>query len=155
MPLFGGRKSTDTSAAPAATPPATATNDTPRRSRSMFGRRRSSASSVSSAESETRRRGSRSSNSGRRGFLGRGSRKSDPLVDKDPTVMAARQKLTAAEEAEHEADRALEASRRAVLAARDHCKQLETQAIEEARLAKAKRTEARGLGKQVKGLGRH
>ncbi|KAG8721280.1 hypothetical protein FRC08_014427 [Ceratobasidium sp. 394] len=151
MPLFGGRKSTDANAAPATTPP----NETPRRSRSMFSRRRSSATSVSSAESETRRRGSRSaSGSGRKGFLGM-SRKSDPSVDKDPAVVAARQKLTAAEEAEREADRALEASRRAVLAAREHCKQLETQAIEEARLAKAKRTEARGLGKQAKGLGRH
>ncbi|KAG9100390.1 hypothetical protein FRC06_004166 [Ceratobasidium sp. 370] len=155
MPLFSGRKSMDANAAPATTAPATTTDDTPRRSRSMFGRRRSSASSVSSVDSETRRRGSRSSSSGRRGFLGMGSRKSGSLVDKDPAVMAARQKLTAAEEAEREADRALEASRRAVLAARDHCKQLETQAIEEARLAKAKRTEARGLGKQAKGLGRH
>jgi hypothetical protein len=46
-------------------------------------------------------------------------------------VVGARQKLAAAEEAEREADRALEASRRAVLEAREHCKQLEAQAVEE------------------------
>ncbi|KAG8718789.1 hypothetical protein FRC12_013354 [Ceratobasidium sp. 428] len=150
MPLFGSRK--DANTAPATTAPAT-TNDTPRRSRSMFARRRSSASSVSSVESANRRRSG--SNSGRKGFLGMGTRKSDPMVNKDPAVVAARQKLADAERAEHEADRALEASRRAVLAAREHCKLLENQAVEEARLAKAKRTEARGLGKQAKGLGRH
>lgn len=46
-------------------------------------------------------------------------------------MIAAREKLTAAEKAERDADRALELSRRAVLEARTHCKNLEAQAIEE------------------------
>jgi signal transduction histidine kinase len=46
-------------------------------------------------------------------------------------VVAAREKLRDAENAEKEADRALALARRAVLDAREHCAHLETQAIEE------------------------
>ncbi|KAH7340925.1 hypothetical protein B0J17DRAFT_339224 [Rhizoctonia solani] len=120
----------------------------------MFARRRSSSSSMSSANSDRNGTHTRSRSRGK-GLFGMGGRKSDTVLNKDPHVLAARDKLAAAERAEQEADRALELSRRAVIEAREHCKQLETQAIEEARLAKAKRTEARGLGKQAKGLGRH
>ncbi|KAG8762431.1 suppressor of hpr1 [Ceratobasidium sp. 423] len=96
------------------------------------------------------------SRSRRKGLFSRDNQhKSDPLLDKDPHVLAARDKLAAAERAEQEADRALEHARRTVIEARDHCKQLESQAVEEARLAKAKRSEAKGLGKQARGLGRH
>ncbi|CAE6409281.1 unnamed protein product [Rhizoctonia solani] len=159
MPLFGKR----TSPAPVATagspPPnstarhSTATHgSTQTRSRSMFARRRSSSSSASSIHSDTHN-GSRPR---RKGLFGMGGqRKSDPVLDRDPQVLAAREGLASAERAEQEADRALELARRAVLEAREHCRLLETQAAEEARLAKAKRTEARGLGKQAKGLGRH
>ena len=54
-----------------------------------------------------------------------------PLDFRDPAVIAAREKLASAEKAEHDADRALELARRAVLEARTHCKSLEAQAAEE------------------------
>ncbi|KAF8610081.1 hypothetical protein BDV93DRAFT_601147 [Ceratobasidium sp. AG-I] len=147
MPLFGNK-----SAAPASTAPPPPAETSPRRSRSMFNRRRSSASSISSVESERRR-----NSGGRKGFFGMGGSRAsgDHTLDRDPSVIAAREKLVAAEKAERDADRALELARRAVLEARTHCKSLETQAAEEARMAKARRTEARSLGKRAGGLGRH
>ncbi|CAE6414824.1 unnamed protein product [Rhizoctonia solani] len=151
MPLFGRRAEPAPPASITPPPTTTTSGSSPRRSRSMFARRRSS-SSMSSINSDTRD----GTQPRRKGLFGMGgNRKSDPVLDRDPHVLAAREKLSAAEKAEKEADRALELARRAVLEARDHCKQLEAQAVEEARLAKAKRTEARGLGKQAKGLGRH
>ncbi|CAE6442862.1 unnamed protein product [Rhizoctonia solani] len=169
MPLFrrhaepvATTADTERSLPPSSTtpPPATTTNgSSSRRSRSMFARRRSSSSSAGSIHSDGHDRtdGTHTrSRSRRKGLFGMGGqRKSDPVLDNDPHILAARDKLAAAERAEQEADRALEFSRRAVIEARDHCKQLQAQAIEDARRAKAKRSEARGLGKQARGLGRH
>lgn len=62
--------------------------------------------------------------------------------------------MQAAEEAERQADRALMAARSAVRDAREHVKQLEMEAAEEARLAKIKQHQAGEIGKSARGLGR-
>ena len=49
----------------------------------------------------------------------------------DPSIMAAREQVLRAENAEREADKALIASRKAVKEARDHVKHLEREAAEE------------------------
>lgn len=51
--------------------------------------------------------------------------------DRDPTILAARQKVTDAENAEKEADRALLKARAMVKEAREHVKILEKEAMEE------------------------
>jgi hypothetical protein len=49
----------------------------------------------------------------------------------DASIVAAREQVVAAEQAENQADKALMASRRAVVEARDHVKRLEREAAEE------------------------
>lgn len=75
--------------------------------------------SSSDRESSTR-------NSG--GFLGIG--RSNRLED-DPSIRLAREKVTDAENAEKEADRALDEARQRVRLARQHVKGLEREALEE------------------------
>lgn len=53
------------------------------------------------------------------------------MADKDPSIVAARQKVTDAESAEKAADRALDQARSSVKEAREHVKKLEKEAIEE------------------------
>lgn len=59
-----------------------------------------------------------------------------------------------AEQAEMQADRALDAARRQVRDARDHVKMLEEEAREDARRAKIKQTQAKEVSKRGKHLGR-
>jgi len=69
--------------------------------------------------------------------------------------MAARQKVTDAEEAERQADRALIEARGMVKEAREHVKILEREALDDARRAKAKQAEAKIVSKAASSLGRH
>ncbi|KAJ7045985.1 hypothetical protein C8F04DRAFT_1173907 [Mycena alexandri] len=76
-------------------------------------------------------------------------------VHKDPTIMAAREKVTHAEQAEIAADRALVQARNMVREARDHVQFLEREAAEEAKRAKAKQAVSNDVSKSAAGLGRH
>ncbi|KAJ6587117.1 hypothetical protein DFH09DRAFT_910173 [Mycena vulgaris] len=76
-------------------------------------------------------------------------------VHKDPTIVAARGKVTSAEKAEHDADRALLQARAMVREARDHVRILEKEAAEEHKRAKAKQAVANTVSKSASGLGRH
>jgi len=67
----------------------------------------------------------------------------DAQLDKDPTIIAARQKMTDAEAAEKEADMALKQARMSAEAARGQSKILEKEAREDAPRAKAKQAEAK------------
>lgn len=91
------------------------------------------------------RNSKRTSNSG--GLLSR-------KQHEDPSIVAARERVHAAEEAERQADRALIQARRAVQDAREHVKQIEREAAEEARLATIKQHQAADVGKSARGLGR-
>ncbi|TLS22265.1 uncharacterized protein PpBr36_09859 [Pyricularia pennisetigena] len=73
----------------------------------------------------------------------------------DPSILAARERIMGAEEAERQADRALDIARREVRDARDHIVALEREAKEQARLAKIKEQGAREVSKRGKALGRH
>lgn len=84
---------------------------------SGFFRRRRSSTSISSDSD-----GHGSGLFGKRGNRG---------IHKDPTVRAAHQMVAEAENAEREADRALEEARQRVKLARDHAQHLEKEAIEE------------------------
>lgn len=59
-----------------------------------------------------------------------------------------------AEDAEAQADKALEQARLRVREAREHMKRVELEAKEEARRAKIKQAHARDITKRGKGLGR-
>jgi len=76
-------------------------------------------------------------------------------VSNDPAVLGARQKVSDAEDAERQADRALIEARNAVHEARQHVKELERDVEMEARMAKLKQQEAKSVSKSAKGLGRH
>ena len=107
--------------------------DEPHRSRSIFSRRGNSpegAPSVNSSIRTDNTAGTKSSG----GFFGRRRSSDDdlqPNIKNDPSVVAARQRVSDAEAAEHEADRALMQARAAVRDARDHVKKLEQEAFEE------------------------
>ncbi|KAI0088153.1 hypothetical protein BDY19DRAFT_952418 [Irpex rosettiformis] len=73
----------------------------------------------------------------------------------EPSILAARQKVSDAETSERDADRALGNARAAVREARQHVQMLEREALEDARRAKAKQAEAKTVSKSAKGLGRH
>ncbi|KAH8116587.1 hypothetical protein DFH11DRAFT_1542584 [Phellopilus nigrolimitatus] len=81
-------------------------------------------------------------------------RSGSPLAN-DPASLGARQKVSDAEKAERQADCALGEARTAVREARQHVKNLEHEAEEDARLAKLKQQEAKIVSKSAKGLGRH
>ncbi|ORY55641.1 uncharacterized protein BCR38DRAFT_452037 [Pseudomassariella vexata] len=76
-------------------------------------------------------------------------------VEMDPSIVQARERVMSAENAEQEADRALEAARIRVQEAREEVKRLELEAKEEARRAKIKQYHAREVSKRGKQLGRH
>ncbi|KAF9063430.1 hypothetical protein BDP27DRAFT_1232179, partial [Rhodocollybia butyracea] len=71
------------------------------------------------------------------------------------SVMAARQKVSDAEESEKAADRALQQARNHVKEARDHVKFLEKEAEDDAHRARLKQAEAKIVSKSARGLGRH
>ncbi|CAI0649763.1 unnamed protein product [Colletotrichum noveboracense] len=73
----------------------------------------------------------------------------------DPSIVTARERVMGAEAAEKEADRALQAARESVAAARADVRRLEEEAKEEARRAKIKQYHAREVSKRGKALGRH
>ncbi|KAJ7594473.1 hypothetical protein C8J56DRAFT_926843 [Mycena floridula] len=168
MPLFKSRPESDTEEIQQ-------NNSTPARKGSIFTRNRS-ASPPHSESSPTSRRGffnqrnssdddsigrqsttngSIRSNGGMTGFFGGVGRRGND-VHSDPSIVAARQKLSVAEEAEKEADRALIQARAMVKEARDHVKGLEREAKEDVVRAQAKQAEAKIMGKTARtGLGRH
>ncbi|KAJ7680545.1 hypothetical protein DFH06DRAFT_1163433 [Mycena polygramma] len=94
----------------------------------FFGRRRSSDDSSLGHPSSGNSVRSGTSNVGS-GFFG--SRGGNFNVHKDPTIIAARQKVTSAEKAEVEADRALASARAMVREAKQHVEFLEREAAEE------------------------
>jgi len=77
----------------------------------------------------------------------------DAQLDKDPTIIAARQKMTDAEAAVKEAEMALKQARMSAEAARGQSKILKRE--EDAARAKAKQAEAKVVSKTVRNLGRH
>lgn len=105
MPLFGSHND------------AHPVDETPQRKSSVFSRSKTPPSDATSTTS-----GSHSS------FFARHS-----LTDghKDPSILAARQKVIDAEAAEKAADRALHGAKLAVKEARDHVKNIEREAMEE------------------------
>jgi hypothetical protein len=95
--------------------------------RGFFSRRRSSDDS--SLGHPTSNHSVRSGTSG--SFFRGGNNFNNFNVHKDPTIIAAKEKVTFAEKAEIEADRALAAARAMVREARDHVRFLEREAAEE------------------------
>jgi len=75
--------------------------------------------------------------------------------DIDPSIVQARERVMAAENAEREADRALAAARLRVREAREEVRRIEAEAAEEARRAKIKQYHAKEVSKRGKQLGRH
>ncbi|KAJ7680777.1 hypothetical protein DFH06DRAFT_1164168 [Mycena polygramma] len=168
MPLFK-------SSAP---PPAPAPADPPARKGSIFSRRRSYQAETtpppatksrgffgggrSSVDSSANNNNARDTGSVRSGTTsnsnggGGGFFKSHNFdVHKDPTIIAAREKVTHAERAEAEADRALLQARNMVREAKEHVQFLEREAAEEAKRAKQKQAVSNDVSKSASGLGRH
>ncbi|KAL9624490.1 MAG: hypothetical protein Q9160_001154 [Pyrenula sp. 1 TL-2023] len=106
MPLFGRGSNPET---PATT---TSTGPPPKRSSTLFGRRRS----PSPVAHETKHHN----------LLHRNT--------EDPSIAGARERVLSAETAEREADIALKKARHAVKEARDEVKRLEREAAEESRV---------------------
>ena len=98
------------------------------RSGGFFSRRRSSDDSSLGARSSSDV--ARSPSSAGSGFFGRNNRHLG-AVHKDPTILAAREKVTMAEQAEAAADQALLAARTRVKEAKAHVLALEREAAEE------------------------
>ncbi|TLD18430.1 hypothetical protein PspLS_10080 [Pyricularia sp. CBS 133598] len=156
--LFGRKRSvspvptTRRTSAPAPAPMAATHNTSPtgRERGGLFNRRRrsvdtnsvSSMSTASTSASPPRRRST---------LLSR--RHGGDTTD--PSILAARERIMGAEEAERQADRALDIARREVRDARDQILALEREAKEQARLAKIKAQGAREVSKRGKALGRH
>ncbi|KAF5380221.1 hypothetical protein D9757_008242 [Collybiopsis confluens] len=122
----------------------------------LFGRRQRSISpdrtnkSHRSSDSDTISR----AGSTRSGGLF-GGRFGNGFPHNDPTIMSAREKVSDAEESEKAADRALQAARASVKAAKDHVKFLEKEAEDDAHRARLKQAEAKVVSKSARGLGRH
>lgn len=72
----------------------------------------------------------------------------------DPTIVAARERVMHAEQAERDADAALQQARISVQEARQHVRKLELEAEAEAKAARIKQGQARDLNKRAKPLGR-
>lgn len=146
-PSHTGRRTSAPTPAPIATTSSGSRSPTRRERGGLFHRRRSvdtnSISSMSSSASPPRRHST---------LL---SRRHDDRHTTDPTILAARERIMGAEEAERQADRALDIARREVRDARDQIRALEREAKEEARLAKIKEQSAREVSKRGKALGRH
>jgi hypothetical protein len=151
MPLFGSKQHSPPPVEPApvrANRHSTSSQDSPRRS--IFSRH---SHPTTSPHSDLDSPGSRHSHSlSKRESLTKGgifNRKTE-----DPSIGAARERVVAAENAERDADRALIQARASVRAAREHVRQLELEAEEDARLAKIKQQQASQIGKRAKPLGR-
>jgi hypothetical protein len=96
------------------------------------------------------------STTGKRSLLSRsfGNGSGSNSVEMDPSIVAARERVMAAEGAERDADRALEAARVRVREAHEQVKRLEIEAQEEARRAKIKQFHAKEVSKRGSALGR-
>ncbi|KAJ7141302.1 hypothetical protein C8R44DRAFT_726924 [Mycena epipterygia] len=153
--MFTRRRSLSPAADPATDPNHPANNNNNAR-RGFFGRGRASLDSGADRDDASlARNGSvMSGGSGGSGFFG-GRGANNFNVHKDPTIMAAREKVTSAENAEAEADRALMQARAMVREARDHVRFLEREAAAEAKRAKAKQAVSNDVSKSASGLGRH
>ncbi|KAK5070180.1 hypothetical protein LTR64_002017 [Lithohypha guttulata] len=156
MPLFGRKhEATPTQPAPVTTTShhrQTTQTSSPRTGGGLFHRRRSS-SSLSSSDLEHNPAGRRSSRlsksgGGMGGLFSRGS-----TAHEDPSIMAARERVQAAERAERDADFALQQARNSVRDAREHVRRLELEAEAEAKAAKMKSAQARDLNRRAKPLG--
>lgn len=121
----------------------TSSTTSPRRSGGFFSRRRNSASSFSSSDYED-------NNTHRSGIGGLFSRNRQ----EDPSIVAARERVMHAEQAERDADVALRQARISVQEAREHVRRLELEAEAEAKAAKIKQGQARNLNKRAQPLGR-
>jgi len=142
--LFGSlRRDRDPSPTPSANP-SLATNNTRASTAAFSHSRNSDAGSVMS-------NGTGSHRSFLHRSFGHGNNDDSNL---DPSILQARERVLAAENAEREADRALDIARREVREARDHARRLELEAKEEARRAKIKQFHAREVTKRTKPLGR-
>ncbi|MCJ1306730.1 hypothetical protein MMC25_000373 [Agyrium rufum] len=133
MGLFGNKDTTTT------THPQTTTTTTDNRKSGFFNNNRNSAATTTTVDHHN--------NTKSHGFLHRNT--------EDSSITAARERIVQAEQAERNADRALMEARAAVKAAREHCRRLELEAAEEARLAKIKQKEAKNMTKKTRTLGRH
>ena len=117
-------------------PPPSPPQSPPDRSRSLFSRKRDNSDPYNNYDNsyDDDRNGS-----SRGGFFSRrrssssssGSRSRSHDLKKDPSILAARQKVADAENSEREADRALGMARTAVREARQHVQMLEREALEE------------------------
>ncbi|KAJ7346850.1 hypothetical protein DFH08DRAFT_961264 [Mycena albidolilacea] len=120
--------------------------------RGFFGRRRSSdESSLGHPSSGNSVRSGTSGRAAGGGLFGGNNFN----VHKDPTVLAAREKLGIAEKAEAAADAALLQARAMVKEAKEHVRFLEREAAEEHKRAKAKQAVANDVSRSAAGLGRH
>ena len=99
-------------------------------------------------------RTSRDSGTGHRSLLTRTFGHGNGENDLDPSIVAARERVLGAEQAERDADRALDEARRSVREARDHVRRIGLEAKEEARRAKIKQFHAHEVSKRAKPLGR-
>ncbi|KAJ7451809.1 hypothetical protein B0H11DRAFT_2075194 [Mycena galericulata] len=160
--MFSRRRSLSPAADPATD--ANANNATSPSRRNFFGRSgRASLDGNGNANGDAAlaRNGSVASGNGndsvRSGRSGPGffGRTTNFDVHNDPTILAAREKVTNAERAETEADRALVAARAMVREARDHVKFLEREAAAEAKRAQQKQAASNDVSKSAAGLGRH
>lgn len=141
MPLF---KSHNTPAPPPPQP-----SPPPQQSRSLFGRNRNTSDPDPAYNDPNYNNGpynnsngnynnnyNNGNGSGRSGGFFSGRRRSssgsrDADLSRDPSILAARQKVSDAEASERDADRALGTARAAVREAREHVKMLEREALEE------------------------
>ncbi|KAK0476731.1 hypothetical protein IW261DRAFT_1566806 [Armillaria novae-zelandiae] len=87
-------------------------------------------------------------------FFG-GARRSSNEHGNNPTILAARQKVKDASNAERDADLALSQARNSVKEAREHVKNLEREAREGTKRAKVKQAESEVVSKTARALGRH
>ncbi|KAF8813897.1 hypothetical protein BYT27DRAFT_7060738, partial [Phlegmacium glaucopus] len=76
-------------------------------------------------------------------------------IENDPTIRRALKKVADAEKAEKQADIALIDARQRVRDAQEHVRILEQEALEGAKLAKAKQAQSKMVSRSAKALGRH
>ncbi|KAF5355436.1 hypothetical protein D9758_006424 [Tetrapyrgos nigripes] len=148
MPLFKSHTP------PPEEPPARSNTVSSRKHGIFGGRSSSDDSSLGRAGSTYTADTSRTSNSSRSGGI-LSHFKTQGFPHNDPTIMAAREKVSLAEQAERAADQALQAARNQVKEARDHIRFLEKEAEDDARRAKMKQTEAKNVSRAAGHLGRH
>ncbi|KAF7315849.1 PALP domain-containing protein [Mycena indigotica] len=162
--LFGRRRSVSpsrrTTTSPTRRDVDQPVDGTTRRGGFFGGRRRSVESnedrrSIGRASSMTSGRTNGSVRSGNgSGFFGRNNILKES-IHKDPSIIAAKEKVTFAEKAEVAADEALVQARAMVREAKDHVRLLEREAAEEAKRAKAKQAVSNDISRSAGGLGRH